>query len=44
MQKGDLIVMASDGVFDVVQDSKIEQVVNKRDDKVSARFLIKFFV
>ena len=31
MQRGDLIVLGSDGIYDVVSDSKIEEVVNKRD-------------
>jgi len=33
VQHGDLIILASDGVFDVVTDNKIEQVVNKRDSQ-----------
>jgi len=34
MQQGDLIVLGSDGIYDVVSDAKIEEVVNKRDPKV----------
>jgi serine/threonine protein phosphatase PrpC len=32
--KGDLIILASDGMFDVVQDSLIEKVVNNRNENV----------
>jgi len=34
LQKGDLIVLGSDGIYDVVSDAKIEEVVNKREPKV----------
>ena len=33
VQKGDLIVLSSDGMFDVVQDNIITKVVNKNSDK-----------
>ena len=32
--KGDLIILASDGMFDVVQDNVIEKVVNNRNENV----------
>lgn len=33
VQKGDLIVLSSDGMFDVMTDSTILKVVNKNIDK-----------
>ena len=41
LQKGDLIVLGSDGIYDVVSDAKIEEVVNKREPKV---FFSLFFL
>ena len=34
--KGDLVILASDGMFDVVTDSVIEKVVNNRNENVSS--------
>ncbi len=34
VEKNDLIILGSDGIYDVMSDSKIEDVVNKRDLKV----------
>lgn len=34
MQKGDLLVLGSDGIYDVVTDARIEECINKRDPKV----------
>lgn len=33
VQKGDLIVLSSDGMFDVMSDSTILKVINKNMDK-----------
>ena len=33
----DLIILSSDGMFDVVQDNVIEKVVNHHNDKVNSR-------
>ncbi len=43
MYKGDLIILASDGMFDVVQDSLIEKVVNNRNENVIHQNCLKFF-
>ena len=33
LKKGDIIVLSSDGMFDVVQDQVIEKIVNNHNEK-----------
>lgn len=33
VKKGDIIVLSSDGMFDVVQDQVIEKIVNNHNEK-----------
>jgi serine/threonine protein phosphatase PrpC len=35
VKKGDIIVMSSDGLFDVLTDQEVERVVNSHNPKVS---------
>ena len=40
MKKGDIIILASDGMYDVIEDRIIEKIVNSHDERVFFVFFL----